>query len=120
MNCYVHKTQQRLRVRSEFIRENKLQVCTLIEQLELIDAVKHVKHQQYAGSVAITFDNKELDCDSLLEILESHGWLVENNKPSFVETAVTTGTKTFVKGVAGIALSRLVGPAVSKMIMSAA
>ncbi|WP_153914855.1 HMA2 domain-containing protein [Shewanella sp. TC10] len=119
MSIYIHKTKQRLRVRSEYIRNNKQQVDELIEQLEQIDAVKHVKHQHHAGSVAITFDNNELDCENLLEILESHGWLEESGKSSFVENAVIAGTKTLVKGMAGIALSRLVGPSISRVILSA-
>lgn len=118
MSAYIHKTKQRLRVRSAFIRANIVQVAELIEKLNMIDAVKHIKHQQYAGSVAITFDCNELDCDSLLDILESHGWLEENEGPTFIENAVVSGTKTLVKGIAGIALSRLVGPSISRVIMS--
>ncbi|WP_282167159.1 HMA2 domain-containing protein [Shewanella japonica] len=118
MSVYVHKTKQRLRVRSEYIRHNKDQVIELIEQLNEIDAIKHIKHQCHAGSVAITFDDNELDCESLLEILESHDWLVESGKSSFVESAVIAGTKTLVKGMAGIALSRLVGPSISRVILS--
>ncbi|MCL1046961.1 hypothetical protein L2737_16810 [Shewanella electrodiphila] len=118
MSIYVHKTKQRLRVRSEYIRNNRAQVAELIEQLNQIDAVKHIKHQYHAGSVAITFDDNELDCENLLEILESHGWLEESSRSSFVENAVVAGTKTLVKGMASIALSRLVGPSISRVIMS--
>ncbi|MDA0149033.1 HMA2 domain-containing protein [Vibrio sp. LaRot3] len=118
MNTYIHKTNQRLRVRSDYIKEHTNEVSDLIEQLEQIDAISEIKHKKYAGSVAITFDANELDCDSVLEILESHGWLRSNAKPSFIENAVVSGTKTFAKGMAGIALSRLVGPSVSRVIMS--
>ncbi|NKF49063.1 hypothetical protein G3R49_00540 [Shewanella sp. WXL01] len=118
MNCYIHKTDKRLRVRSDFIRKNPLEVAKLIEQLEEVDAVQHIKHQKYAGSVAITFDDQEISCDDLLEILQSHQWLQEEGKSSFVESAVVAGTKTLVKGITGIALSRLVGPSISRVIMS--
>ena len=118
MSIYIHKTKQRLRVRSEYIRNNKAKVVELIDQLNAIDAVRHIKHQHHAGSVAITFDHNELDCENLLEILESHGWLEETGRSSFVENAVAAGTKTLVKGMASIALSRLVGPSISRVIMS--
>ncbi|GAB2645458.1 HMA2 domain-containing protein [Vibrio panuliri] len=118
MNTYIHKTNQRVRVRSDYIKEHKNDVIALISQLEQIDAIVAVKHKHHAGSVAITFDPNELDADSVLEILESHGWLRSNPKPSFVENAVISGTKTFAKGMAGMALSRLVGPSVSRVIMS--
>lgn len=118
MNTYIHKTNQRLRVRSDFIKQHPKAVSTLIEQLEKIDAITIIKYKKYAGSVAITFNANELDCDSLLEIVESHGWLKSNPKPSFIENAVVNGTKTFAKGMAGIALQRVVGPSISRAIMS--
>lgn len=118
MNTYIHKTEQRLRVRSDYIHQNPLAVAELIKNLEEIDAITQIKHKRYAGSVAISFDNKELDCESLLETLESHGWTQGADKPSFIENAVSKGTKTFAKGMAMMALKRLVGPSVSRVIMS--
>ncbi len=76
MNTYIHKTNQRLRVRSDFIRQNPNSVNELIADLEQIDAIGMIKHKRFAGSVAINFDDKELDCDSLLEILEGHAGCV--------------------------------------------
>ncbi|MCL1139491.1 HMA2 domain-containing protein [Shewanella pneumatophori] len=119
MSVYVHKTKQRLRVRSAFIRTNRQAVETLLEQLQQIEAVKHIKHQLHAGSVAITFDDKDISCEDLLGILESHGWLEQDQPRSFIENAAIVGTKTLVKGIAGIALSRLVGPSFSRVILNA-
>lgn len=118
MNTYIHKTSQRLRVRSDYIKNHPKEVAELLTQLESIDAIKNIKYKKHAGSVAICFDDKELDCESLLEILESHHWTLHSEKPSFVENAMVTGTKTLAKSVAGIALSRLVGPSISRAIMS--
>lgn len=118
MNTYIHKSAQRLRVRSDFIRHNPQQVTDLIAQLEQIDAITSIKHKSYAGSVAISFDRRELDCDSLLEILATHDWTKSDVRPSAVEKAVVSGTKVFTKGLATMALKQLVGPSVSRMIMS--
>ncbi len=118
MNTYIHKTNQRLRVRSDYIHQNPNSVAELINSLEEIDAITQIKHKRYAGSVAISFDNNELDCESLLDTLSSHGWTQGADKPSFIENAVTKGTKTFAKGMAMMALKRLVGPSVSRVIMS--
>ncbi len=118
MNTYIHKTNQRLRVRSDFIRQNPNSVNELIADLEQIDAIGMIKHKRFAGSVAINFDDKELDCDSLLEILEGHGWMRRYDKPSFIENAVSKGTKTFAKGMAVMALKRVVGPSVSRVLLS--
>lgn len=118
MNTYIHQTNQRLRVRSDFIRQNPDAVKELIADLKQIDAIGAIKHKRYAGSVAISFDDNELDCESLLEILDSHGWTRASSSPTFIENAVTKGTKTFARGMAVMALKRLVGPSVSRVIMS--
>ncbi|MEI6896919.1 MAG: hypothetical protein V5786_05430 [Psychromonas sp.] len=118
MNTYIHKTAQRLRVRSDFIRQNPRQVSDLIEQLTQIDAITHVKHKRYAGSVALCFDDVELDCEELLELLDSHGWTKDTTKASFIENAVVNGTKTLAKGMTMMALKRLVGPLLSRAIIS--
>lgn len=118
MNTYIHKTEQRLRVRSDYIKENPKKVKALISQLEEIEAIESISHKKYAGSVAINFDNRELDCDSLIEILDSHYWTQSSDKASFVERAMVSGTKTLVKGAATIALNRLLGPSISRVVMS--
>ncbi|MFT5879934.1 MAG: hypothetical protein ACI86X_001055 [Moritella sp.] len=116
MSTYMHKTDRRLRVRSDFIKQNHKSVVALISELEQIDAIQNIKYKRHAGSVAINFDNKEIDCESLLEILDSHGWLQSSIKQAFIESAVTKGTKTFTKGIAMMALRRLVGPSFSRML----
>lgn len=118
MNTYIHKTNQRLRVRSDYIKDHPNEVVELICQLKEIDAVREIKHKKYAGSVAISFDNTELDCESLMEILESHHWTLSSEKPSFVEKAMVSGTKSLVKGLTGVALTRMVGPSVSRVMMN--
>ncbi len=89
-------------------------------QLNEIDAITEVRYKKHAGSVAICFDSNELDCDNLLEILESHHWTESSSQPSFVEKAMVSGTKTLLKGAAGIALNRIVGAGVSRFVMNLA
>ncbi|WED24674.1 hypothetical protein L3Q72_17515 [Vibrio sp. JC009] len=116
MNTYIHKTEKRLRVRSDFIKSHPEDVEKLIADLKEIDAVKSIKHKKYAGSVAILFDHNELDCESLLEILESHNWTKSAPNNLFIENAAVNGTKSLVKGAATIAFSRLIVPSVTKLI----
>ncbi len=118
METYIHKTDHRLRVRSDYIKSHPEQVSQFIGQLLDIDAIENIKHKKHAGSVAICFNSNELDSESLLEIIETHGWTKSSNKPSFVEKAMVSGTKTLVRGLTGVALSRLVGPSVSRVIMN--
>lgn len=119
MNTYIHKTEKRLRVRSDYIRQNPEQVANLIEQLSEIEAIETIKHKRHAGSVAIHFEPKELDCESLLETLESHGWTQSLEKTSALENAVVKGTKTFAKGLAVLALKRAVSPTIGRVLFGA-
>ncbi|MFD2176243.1 HMA2 domain-containing protein [Veronia pacifica] len=118
MNTYIHNTNHRVRVRSDYIFDHPKEVEKLIEDLNKIEAITAIKYKKYAGSVAITFDPAQLDSESILEILDSHGWMASRSKPSFVENAVVSGTKTLAKGVAGVMLKRLLGPTVSRVILS--
>ncbi len=120
MNTYIHKTDKRLRIRSDYIKNNPKEVNALITQLDEIDAITHINHKRYAGSVAICFDKEALDCNSLLEILESHHWTNSRDTPSFIEKAMVSGTKTLIKGAASIALNRVVGARVSHFVMNLA
>ena len=68
MNTYIHRTEKRLRIRSDFIRNNPESVASLINDLNKIEAIHLIKHKKHAGSVALLFDSNELDCNSLLEM----------------------------------------------------
>lgn len=118
MNTYIHKTDCRLRVRSDFIKNNPKAIKELIVDLNEIEAIQVIKHKKHAGSVAITFDSKELDCESLLEILESHNWTKSEQQNFFIENAAISGTKSLAKGAATIAFSRLIAPSVTRLLFS--
>ncbi|WP_028115386.1 HMA2 domain-containing protein [Ferrimonas senticii] len=116
MSAYIHKTDRRLRVRSDYILRNPQQVEQLIDQLKQIEAIDTISHKRFAGSVAITFNSSEMSADDLLETVESHGWLRSEQRHAFVENAVKNGSKTLVKGIAALALRQLVGPTLAKAL----
>lgn len=118
MQTYIHQTEHRLRVRSDFIKKNPSKIKELITELEKIDAIESIKHQIHAGSVAIKFDHNELTCDMLLEILESHHWTRSHSQNFFIENAAIKGSQTLLKGVATIALSRMISPWFNRFILS--
>ncbi|WP_394199818.1 HMA2 domain-containing protein [Shewanella waksmanii] len=118
MQTYIHKTAQRLRVRSDFVRNHPAEVKQLLSQLQQIDAITDIKHKKHAGSVAICFDAEQMSADDLQELLESHNWMQQATKPSYIESAVVKGTKTLAKGVTVMALKQLVGPTFSRAILS--
>lgn len=118
MGTYIHKTDHRLRIRSDFIRNNPQKVLELVDELNQIDAIQLIKFKMHAGSVAISFDEKELNCEELLEILESHNWTQEMDRQFFIENAISQGAKTFTKGITTLALSKLIGPSFGRALFS--
>jgi len=109
MKTYIHKTKNRLRVRSDYIFENRREVEALITKLQLIEGISTIKHQKHAGSVAITFSDESLTLEALSETLESHGWLQESKKDRFIENVTRKGTKSLLKGVAMLAAKKALG-----------
>lgn len=116
METYIHKTKSRLRVRSDFIKNNTNSVKELIVSLQQIESIEEIKHKKYAGSVAIKFDSNELDCDALMDILASHDWMKVEERNLFIENAAVNGAKSLIKGAATIAFSRFIMPSVSRAI----
>ena len=116
MSTYTHQTKNRLRVRSDFILDNPEDVAALVADIEKVPAITEVKHRRFSGSVTICFNDSEIDMDSLLEMVESHGWLKDRQRNDFVENAVRQGSKTLLKGVAVVALQQLVGASVVRML----
>lgn len=109
MTPYVHQTQNRIRIRSEYIQHHNAEVTTLIEQLEQIPGIKGIQHRRYAGSVAICFDSKVITANALLETVNSYGWMEHGEERDFINNAVRQGTKSLLKGIALTTLKRTLG-----------
>ncbi len=109
MQAYIHKTDNRVRIRSDYIFENSVEVEALIVELLKIDGILRIKHKKHAGSVAITFCKKSITQDALLETLASNDWLQETQKNQFVENAMRKGTKSLLKGMVMLAAKKTLG-----------
>lgn len=106
---YIHQTQNRVRIRSDYIQQHASEVSALINQLEQVPGIKDIQFRRYAGSVAIRFDSKVLSAAALLETLESYGWLESVEERDFINNAVRIGAKTLIKGIALTTLKRTLG-----------
>ncbi|WP_409306599.1 HMA2 domain-containing protein [Pectobacterium sp. B1J-3] len=109
MTPYLHQTQNRIRVRSDFIQKNPKLVAHTVKQLEQLDGVHEVTHRLYAGSVAICFDNQKVCVDQLLERVEQLGWMRAGKDKDYIDSTIRRGAKTLLKGLAIGALKRTVG-----------
>ncbi|SFC67138.1 HMA2 domain-containing protein [Pragia fontium] len=106
---YIHQTQNRVRIRSDYIQHHAAEVSALIEKLEQVPGIKEIQYRRYAGSVAIRFDSHILSAAALLETVESYGWLENVEERDFINNAVRLGAKTLLKGIALTTLKRTLG-----------
>ncbi|MCD1125127.1 hypothetical protein LPW36_03635 [Jinshanibacter sp. LJY008] len=106
---YVHQTQNRVRIRSDYIQQHAAEVTNLIAKLDLVPGIKEIQYRRYAGSVAIRFDSKVISAAALLETVESYGWLENSEERDFINNAVRLGAKTLLKGIALTTLKRTLG-----------
>ncbi|AWH89444.1 HMA2 domain-containing protein [Limnobaculum parvum] len=106
---YVHQTQNRVRIRSDYIQQHAAEVTELIAKLKLVPGIKEIQYRRYAGSVAIRFDNKVISAAALLGTVESYDWLEHSEERDFINNAVRLGAKTLLKGIALTTLKRTLG-----------
>ncbi|PWC22786.1 hypothetical protein DDT52_00485 [Brenneria roseae subsp. roseae] len=109
MTPYLHQTQNRVRVRSDYIQRNPKQVEHVVRQLAQLDGVREITHRIYAGSVAICFDSRKVAVEQLLEKFEQLGWLRSAKDRDYIDSTIRRGAKTLLKGLAIGALKRTVG-----------
>lgn len=98
MQTYIHKSKNRIRIRSDYILQNSPSVQALMTKLQKIEGIKQITHKEYAGSVAITYCHENISQETLLETLSSNGWTQQSDDNQFIENAVRKGSKTLVKG----------------------
>ncbi|BDH44800.1 hypothetical protein TUM12370_08440 [Salmonella enterica subsp. enterica serovar Choleraesuis] len=109
MSPYLHRTKNRIRVRSDFIQRNPQLVKQAIAQLQTMDGIQTITHRIYAGSVAICFDSKKADSGALLTQIEALGWLAIQKDKDYIDSTIRNSAKTLVKGLAILTLKRTVG-----------
>lgn len=100
MSPYLHQTENRLRIRSDFIRQHPQQVVRTISRLQTIDGVKNITHRVYAGSVAICFCSKQIAGNELLDKVKAEGWLTVTENRVYLDKSVRLCTRTLAKGLA--------------------
>lgn len=117
---YVHQTQNRVRIRSDYIQQHAAEVTDLIAKLELVPGITEIQYRRYAGSVAIRFDSKVISAAALLETVESYGWLENSEERDFINNAVRLGAKTLLKGIALTTLKRTLGGSLASAVAAIA
>ncbi|WP_223881619.1 HMA2 domain-containing protein [Affinibrenneria salicis] len=116
---YIHQTQGRIRVRSDFIRHSPASVEQVINQLTAMDGIRDIQYKRYAGSVAILFDHRMINAETLLATAQSAGWLQQKDDPAMVDSAVRRGTQTLLKGLAVMTLKRTLGHTLTRILLAA-
>lgn len=117
MTPYLHQTQNRIRVRSDFILRNPDQVARELASIKGMDGVHEITHRRYAGSVAIRFDGARIDSKTLLSHIENLGWLSVQKDKVYIDTTVRQLTRTVAKGLAVMTFNMVVKPTMFKTVV---
>lgn len=117
MTPYLHQTQNRLRVRSDFILNNPLLVAPQLEKLKSTGGVLEVTWRRYAGSVAVRFDPAKVAGSELLAQMETQGWLSIRRDNAYIDTTVRQFARGVMKGAAVMTLNMVIKPSLLKMVL---
>ncbi len=108
MTPYLHQTQNRIRVRSDFITRYPEIVGAQLEMLRQMAGVQDIVYRRYAGSVAIRFDSKVLPSTQLLQQIEQLSWLAIQKDREWIDGSIRQYSKVVAKGLALMAINAVV------------
>ncbi|MBJ3814616.1 hypothetical protein F9C28_06675 [Shimwellia pseudoproteus] len=117
MSPYLHQTQNRIRVRSDFILRNPERVAREVAAMERMPGVLEVVHRRYAGSVAVRFDEHKISSATLLAKIESQNWLSVQKDQAYIDTTVRQLTRNVAKGLAVMTFNMVVKPSMLKTVV---
>lgn len=117
MTPYLHQTQNRIRVRSDFILRNPELVAREVKTMEGMEGVLEVVHRRYAGSVAVRFDEQKISAKTLLARIEAESWLSVQKDKAYIDTTVRQLTRTVAKGLAVMTFNMVVKPSMLKTVV---
>ncbi|AFJ47896.1 hypothetical protein [Shimwellia blattae] len=117
MSPYLHQTQNRIRVRSDFILRNPGMVARQVATMEGMPGVLEVVHRRYAGSVAVRFDEHKISSKALLAHIEAEGWLSAQKDKAYIDTTVRHLTRHVAKGLAVMTFNMVVKPSMLKTVV---
>lgn len=116
MKPFIHSTANRIRVRSDFIRQNPQLISEQLSEMKAQPGIVDISFKKYAGSVAIVFDNQLNSATSIMAFIEDSHWLSLTPKDELVGSLARSYTRSLCKGMAMLALRKTLAPSVLRAI----
>jgi len=74
MEYYIHYVPGRIRIETPVIRENPEKADEFLKFIKGIEGIKEVEIHTVTGSALLLFDEKTINCEQVIGILEKHGY----------------------------------------------
>ncbi|WP_434777858.1 HMA2 domain-containing protein [Neisseria sp. Ec49-e6-T10] len=116
---YLHHTQGRIRIRSEFIQKNPVLIKQHIQYISKLKGIREVLHRQRCGSVTILFDHHQVKDSHLLKKTEQFGWINADKQPDTINQTIQNGAKKAIKGIVLGSVKRSFGAPVAMVVAAA-
>lgn len=74
MEYYIHYVPGRIRIQTPAIHENTIKAVEFEKFIKGLSGVLSVEIHTITGSAAIHFDERKINCEQIIGILEKHGY----------------------------------------------
>ncbi len=74
MEYYVHQVRGRLRIQTPVLRSNPQKTDEFTKNIKNINGIQSLKINPLTGSALLLYDEKKINCEQLIGILEKYGY----------------------------------------------
>ena len=74
MEYYIHYVPGRIRIRTPFLRGKPQNIDEFTKNMGIINGIQSLKINTATGSALLMYDEKKINCEQLIGILEKYGY----------------------------------------------
>ncbi|HKN18751.1 MAG TPA: hypothetical protein VJW95_03065 [Dissulfurispiraceae bacterium] len=74
MEYYIHHVPGRIRIRTPFLRDKQQNIDQFTTNMRTISGMQSLKVNTATGSALLLYDEKKVNCEQLIGILEKYGY----------------------------------------------
>lgn len=74
MEYYIHQVRGRLRIQTPVLRNNPQKTDEFTKNIKNINGIQSLKINPLTGSALLLYDEKKINCEQLIGILEKYGY----------------------------------------------
>jgi len=74
MEYYIHHVPGRIRIRTPFLHDKPQNIDDFTKKMRIINGMQSLKINTATGSALLLYDEKKINCEQLIGILEKYGY----------------------------------------------